>query len=114
MPALACGELHIPGLTRVPASETTATGMGGCLLRSKERTVVVPLTLFLGLQRKAVSLEGATELGAQDSAQVSKDKFPFFLCQHPQTQSVGAISSGTALGKRSLEEFHLLRPEAQE
>ena len=28
MAALACGELHIPCLTRVPASETTATGMG--------------------------------------------------------------------------------------
>ena len=78
MPAFAWGELRIPHLTRVPASETTATGWGGCLLCSKERTEVLPLPLILGLDRKEVSLERAPELM----------KFPFFFCQpHPARHS---------------------------
>lgn len=40
MPASACGELHIPCLTRVPASETTATGTRRTSALSKGRTVL--------------------------------------------------------------------------
>lgn len=64
MPALACGELRIPCLTRVPASETTAFRMGRMSALLQRKNSCRRLSLFLGLDMKAESLQRATELVA--------------------------------------------------
>lgn len=72
MPAFAWGELH-SCQREFQLQRPQPRGWGGCLLCSKERTEVLPLPLFLGLDRKEVSLERAPELV----------KFPFLLLSAP-------------------------------
>lgn len=53
MPAFACGELRIPCLTRVPASETTATGDGEDVCFAPEKEL-----LWLPFPLSGASYEG--------------------------------------------------------
>lgn len=86
MPALACGELCIPCLTRVPASETTATGMKRMSALFQRKNCHHCLSLFL--IRRWGAWGEPLNFWRSFSAPVPEEKVPFFLCQHPQAQSV--------------------------
>lgn len=102
MPAFPCGELHIPCLTRVPASVTTATGMKRTSAMFQRKNCHHWLSLFLGLLWRWWPGDSHWTCGL--GSLLGPWREVPFLCQHPQAQSWGhfLFNSSGKVGTRWL------------